>query len=490
MTRPTLEAVRRSVDAGVARLLDAVLAEAERSDVAVHLVGGPVRDLLLGRPLRDIDLIVEPRDGSVVGADALARAAAPPDARVVSHDRFGTVRLATADASIDLATVRSESYARPGALPSVAPGSLDDDLRRRDFTVNALALPLSAAARRGRAGLIDPGTGRADLADAVLRVFHARFFHDDPTRALRAARLAARLSFRLARSARSALRDAIGEGAFAAVSGDRLRREVERLFEDARLGLDPAVALRLLADWHVLRALEPGLALPPAALPPLRRLGRAIAEPPIAGLRARPWVVGLALWLADLDATSRRRTLRRLAIRGEIATRIAEFPKLRDRALRQLAATRGRGAVDALLAPLGDEALLALYVSAPPAGRRRMLRWAAEDRGKRPPVTGADLVAAGLSGPAVGVALSRIRIAWLDGALHTREEALALAREVGARVARRTKQRAARAGSAGAHDGPKRARKAARSSLPAPEASSILPPSSPPPNRALHPERQ
>jgi tRNA nucleotidyltransferase/poly(A) polymerase len=469
VTRPSLEAVRRSVAPAVAVLLDALVAEAERRDVALHLVGGPVRDLLLGRPLRDVDLIVEPRGEAALGAEELARAAAPGGAAVVSHDRFGTVRLAAADASIDLATVRSESYARPGALPTVAAGTLDEDLRRRDFTVNALALPLTEAARRGRAALIDPSTGRADLGAAVLRVFHARSFHDDPTRALRAARLAARLSFRLARGARTALRDAIGEGAFAAVSGDRMRREIERLFDDARIGLDPAVTLRLLAEWHVLGALEPGLTVPATALPALRRLGRAIAEPPMAALRTRPWVVGLAIWLADLDATSRRRALRRLSVRGDLATRLADFPKLRDRALRQLGRARGRGAVDALLAMLDDERLLALYLCAEPPGRRRILRWAAEDRGKRLPVSGNDLVAAGLVGPIVGEALARIRIAWLDGTVRTRDEVLALAREVGARAALRGRKRTRRKTSA-----------RTRPSLPGPDASSILPPSSPP----------
>jgi tRNA nucleotidyltransferase (CCA-adding enzyme) len=473
VTRASLEAVRRSAAPPVVALLDAVVAEAERRGVALHLVGGPVRDLLLGRPLRDVDLIVEPRDDQPDGAEALARAAAPDGARVVAHDRFGTVRLETDDAAIDLATVRRESYARPGALPSVEPGSLDDDLRRRDFTVNALALPLTDAARRGRGALIDPGSGRADLADAVLRVFHPHSFHDDPTRALRAARLGARLSFRLARGARTALRDAIGDGAFAGVSGDRLRREVERLFDDGRLGLDPSLALRRLAEWHVLAALEPGLTVPPAALPALRRLGRAVGDPPIAGLRARPWVVGLAVWLADLDATSRRRALRRLAVRGDLAARLAEFPKLRDRALRQLGRARGRGAVDALLAPLDDERLLALVVCAAPPARRRILRWAAEDRGKRLPVSGNDLVAAGLSGPIVGEALARIRVGWLDGTVRSRDEALALARELHARAARRRP----RARKAAARRPAKRERKIA---LPAPEASSILPPSSPP----------
>jgi tRNA nucleotidyltransferase (CCA-adding enzyme) len=486
VTRTPLDALRRSVDPALAGLLERVLAEAERRDVALHLVGGPVRDLLLGRALRDLDLLVEPRDGSGVGAEELARAAGSAAARIVSHDRFGTVRLADGGAALDLATARSERYPRPGALPVVAPGALDDDLRRRDFTLNALAIPLTSAARRGRGAVIDPATGRDDLAAGVLRIFHAQSFHDDPTRALRAARLAARLGLRLSRASRSALRDAIGAGAFGAVSGERLRREIEKLFEDARLGADPALALRLLAEWHVLGALEPGLGLPPRALPGLRRLGRALAEPPMPALRVRPAAAGLALWLADLDATSRRRTLRRLAVRGELAQRIAEHPKLRDRTLRSLARARGRGAVDALLAGVDDDRLLALFAGAPPPSRRRILRWTNEDRARRAPLGGNDLVAAGLSGPAVGAALARVRLAWLDGTVRSREEALALAAEVAAQVARR-KPRRANASKSARPGGSRRARSAA-ASLPGTDASPILPPASPPP-RPLLPER-
>jgi len=484
---PLLDAVRRGLAPGEVALFEALLAEAEKRHVALYLVGGPVRDLLLGRALRDVDLIVEPREDVPLGAEELARAAAPDGAQVVGHDRFGTARIESAGGALDVATVRRESYARPGALPSVEPGTLEDDLRRRDFTVNALAVPISTAARRGQPALIDLEDGRADLSRGVLRIFHPGSFLDDPTRALRAARLAERLGFRLSRGSRTALRDAIGAGAFSAVSGDRWRREFEKLFDDARRGLDPAAALRLLADWHVLGALEPGLAVPKLAVPALRRLGRSLAVPPLPAARLRPWAVGLAVWLADLDATSRRRMLRRLAVRGELAQRLIEFPRLRNRCLRTLATARGRGAVDALLGGIDDERLLALFAYAPPASRRRLLRWALEDRTRRPPITGADLVAAGLSGPVVGAALARIRLAWLDGAVHTRDEAIALAREVAARLGRRSAARprkpAKRAAARPA------AAKSTKASLPAPEPSSILPPASPP-TRALHPERQ
>jgi len=385
-----------------------------------------------------VDLIVEPGPGC--GARELAEAVAGDRIKMVSHDRFGTVRLETEGAVIDLATVRAESYPRPGALPNVETGTLERDLARRDFTVNALALPLSAAARRGRPAIVDPGRGLRDLERRVLRVFHERSFHDDPTRAIRAARFAPRLGFSMSRSSRSALRSALRDGAFGAVSGERFRAEFGRLFADPIQGLDPSRALRLLSDWHVLAALEPGLALPGEAVAPLRRLGRAIEHPLVNAPRIRPWVMGLMVWLAPLDTSLRRRALRRLAVRGEDARRIASFPKDRDLWLRKVGRARGRGATDLALRDAEFEHLVALLVWAPPNLRRRIQRYAQEDRLAALPINGDDLVAIGMRGPEVGRALARIRVAFLDRAVRNREEALALAREF-ARPARKKRAR-------------------------------------------------
>lgn len=442
MSEPVLGEVMAALPPAARPLVDAVLAVARAEKVEVFLVGGPVRDHLLGLPVRDVDLLVVPREDRA--AAWLAERAAPDDVPVVSHGRFGTVRMGRGDAQLDLATVRSETYAHPGALPTVAAGTLETDLLRRDFTVNSLALPLSPAARRRHPGLVDAHGGLDDLHAKVLRVHHAASFRDDPTRALRAARLGPRLGFALTRGSRSALRDALRAGAFGNVSGDRLRREIEKTFLDARLDLDPAEALRRLATWHVLAALEPGLELPRAAVTPLRRLGRALGAPPFP-LRGRPVLAGLLVWLAPLGRGLRRRAAQRFGIRGEALGRLADFPVARDRWLRGLSKARGRGAIDALLGALPDEELLALHASAPPGVARRIARWADQDRRKRLPVDGRDLVEIGLSGPAVGRALARVRTAFLDGEVRDRDEALALARELARRsVARQPRKAASR----------------------------------------------
>jgi tRNA nucleotidyltransferase (CCA-adding enzyme) len=446
VSAPALADVMDALPEAMACLLRSVLELAETRGVAIYLVGGPVRDLLLERPVLDVDLLVEPGEGHSV--QSLADAAAPDGAEVTAHDRFGTVTIRSDQAAIDLATVRKESYAHDGALPTVSEGTLEEDLQRRDFTVNALAFPLTEKARARHSGIVDVERGVDDLASRKLRVLHRRSFHDDPTRALRAARLAPRLGFSLSRGSRSALRDALRDGAFGRVSGDRLRREIVKLFEDARYGVDPTRALKLLSKWQVLGALEPELSMPQEAAFPLRRVGRCVERPPWRAGRWRPWVTGLGVWLAPLAPQLRRRTLRRFAVRGGLLERMVEMARTRQRNLRALEKARGRGAIDAVLRAMAEEELFAHYAWAAPAVRRRITRYAAEDRQRRLPVSGSDLTAIGLSGPAVGRALARVRSAFLDGVVRNREEALALAREVGRHKGARggAGKRAARAG--------------------------------------------
>jgi len=431
---PPQAEILRALPAPSAELLTALLRAADAAGLALYLVGGPVRDLLLGRALRDVDLV------SACGAAALRAFArdAVPGAGLVAHARFGTLHVERGEAALDLAAARRERYAHDGALPEVEPGTLDEDLWRRDFSVNALALPVSAAARAAHAELVDPTGGAADLARRRLRVLHPRSFHDDPTRALRAARLAPRLGFSLSRSSRAALRDALRDGAFSKVSGARYRAELARLFDDARQGLDPARALRALDASHVLGALEPGLRLAPPAVAPLRRLGRALANPAWPGPAWQSLEPGLALWLSPLAPGLRARALARLGVNGAPAERIAQWPRLRDRCARALRGARGRGAIDALLGALREEELVALHASSDATARHRIARFAAEDRARRAPLDGSDLVGLGLRGPEVGRALARVRAAWLDGLVRTRDEALALAAECGRHARRRS----------------------------------------------------
>lgn len=197
----------------------------------LYLVGGAVRDLMLGRGRTDLDIAVEGDAGQV---------AARLGGEVTTHDRFSTAKVRLGGAEIDLASTRAETYETPGALPDVRPASIDEDLERRDFTVNAMALPLG----REHGGLLDPFGGREDLAEGVLRVLHDRSFVDDPTRALRGARYAARFGLEPEWRTASLLAGTDVE----TVSLDRRRAELLRLAAEA----ETPHAIDLLSEWGVL----------------------------------------------------------------------------------------------------------------------------------------------------------------------------------------------------------------------------------------------
>lgn len=209
------------------------------------LVGGAVRDLMLGAASVDLDVAIE-GDAREVARELAGRLGG----EAVEHERFGTATVRADGLTVDLASTRRESYAHPGALPDVEPAPLDEDLARRDFTVNAMAASLDSQ-RLGE--LRDPHGGRADLDAGVIRVLHAGSFVDDPTRLLRAVRYESRLGFRIDAGTEQLAREAIAAGAPSTVSGARIRDELLDL-----LG-EPAVAVSVgrMADLGLDRALSP-----------------------------------------------------------------------------------------------------------------------------------------------------------------------------------------------------------------------------------------
>ncbi len=211
----------------------------------LYLVGGTVRDLLLGRPNFDLDMVVEG------DAEALGRSMAESKgAKITVHSRFGTVKLHWQGWTIDIATARTETYARPGALPSAKPGLLADDLFRRDFTINAMAVELFSG-RWGR--LIDLYGGQDDLKHKRIRILHAGSFVDDATRIWRAIRYEQRLDFAIEPVTLNLLKRDVPR--LDAISGDRIRHELELALKEAV----PEKVLRRAGELGVLAKINPGL---------------------------------------------------------------------------------------------------------------------------------------------------------------------------------------------------------------------------------------
>ena len=368
-----------------------------------YLVGGTVRDLLLGRPPRfDFDL-------AVVGeAESYAQHLAERlGGRVTTHGRFGTAQVRYGTTHIDVTTARTETYAAPAALPDVAPAeTIEDDLRRRDFTINAMAIALPDA------DLIDPLQGEQHLREKLVRVLHERSFVDDPTRIFRAARYETRLGFRMDPKTETLALLAAPDTRL--LSGARIREELFAILEED----EPERTLARLHAFGVDRALGVEFPAGPTGLQDrLRRLNDAY------GLGLPRWHLGLLSvrgpdgWLDDL------KVIRRVADGVQAAHR--EEPFLRV----ALAGGEHRPAeiVEAVERSGPDTPVYALASAELPALRRYFERL----RGVELEVDGDDLMALGLAeSPRVGEVLGELRRRKLNGELPSRAEELAAAREL------------------------------------------------------------
>lgn len=351
--------------------------------VPAYLVGGTVRDLLAGRPLdRDVDIAVDADlEAFLAGLD--------PDLPIeveASHLRFGTATVAMDGLAVDLSRSRSETYPYPGALPEVLPAPIERDLARRDFSVNAMAVPLDSPAE-----LIDPFEGATDLRAGILRVLHDSSFVDDPTRAIRAARYCSRLGL----APDPATRDLLRVCDLGTVSADRRRAELRLLAGEPRA----AAGFGLLGEWRLLD-------LDAGALELIAAIG-ALALP--AGLGGGE-VARVEAIMAVIAEDER--------LRAAVALGRAE-PERPSEAVRLAA---GHSPAELLIAAASGGGWIGRLVE--------------EWRPARLEIDGEDLIAAGVpEGPAIGVALRGALERKLDGGLDGgREAELELAVELARRA--------------------------------------------------------
>ena len=230
---------------------------ADRREVGLWFVGGALRDLLLGRPLHDVDLAVEAAAANAL--ELATRLGALPGWRLEkSHARFGTAQLrAPGGLRVDVAATRREEYPAPASLPVVTgTTTIEEDLGRRDFTINAMARRIG---KRGLTGnILDPFGGRKDLVSKTLRLLHPKSLVDDPTRAYRAVKYALRLGFEWDGDLSKMLRKARAAGAFSSLSGDRMRRGFEEIFLEGEW----EKAAQLIEELELLGDVLPGWAIP------------------------------------------------------------------------------------------------------------------------------------------------------------------------------------------------------------------------------------
>ncbi len=363
----------------------------------VHLVGGAVRDLLRAERPRELDVLVE---GPI---EPLLRALG---GEAVIHDRFETASIVLGDARIDVARARRERYPEPGALPEVEPASLVEDLLRRDFTVNAIAVTLDGE----HAGEVHAAPGALeDLRAGRLRVLHEQSFVDDPTRLLRIARYSARLGFELEPGTAALASEAIDTRALDTVSGARIGAELRLALGEANV----LAALAALSELGALGALHPRLRFEqPVARATLALLpGDGRAEVALLASLVLP----LALRAGGDPHAEIVALLDRLEFSAPDRDRIAAAATAVRRLVDELPAAERPSQLRAAVAGIPPEGIaLAGGVSEPAAEPAR--RWLAELRSVRLAITGDDLLAAGIpEGPEIGCRLEAVLDLCLDG---------------------------------------------------------------------------
>jgi tRNA nucleotidyltransferase (CCA-adding enzyme) len=384
------------------------------------LVGGVVREALRTRePITTPDLDVVVEGDALRVARALADAVgAAPGRGLVEHARFLTASVRTpAGARVDLATARSERYEAPGALPRVLPAAIGQDLARRDFTINAMAVDLGAEGF----DVLDPFGGRWALARRRLRALHPLSFVEDPTRIFRAARYATRLGFRVDAWTARALRLGLACAPYSALSGQRLVAELALIAREPQ----PAAALAWLGAVGAFRLLAAAYRWTGAARAVVDRLAPALQWARGLGLAPEPVEALVVAVLAAQPPAVVRAALDRLALQGEPRSRVeralaaAAVPAPAGRPSERARAWRGRNDLELFAAGLaGGEAV-----------QREIAWFVAEARDVRPALSGDDVVALGVPpGPAVARVLAGLRDARLDGAVVGEEGERALVR--------------------------------------------------------------
>ena len=422
--------LEQALSGPVLALMRRISQTAHQMGCVPYFVGGLVRDLLLGTPIVDVDLVIE--------GDAIAlarRLSADLGGRARTHKRFGTAKWLLSQrvwdqvtghgrdgatpplpSSVDFVTARTEFYTYPTALPQVERSSIKQDLHRRDFTINTLAIRLDPD-HWGE--LLDFYGGEADLQNSVIRVLHSLSFADDPTRMLRAARLESRLGFHLDPRSEELISDALP--LLRRVSGDRLRHELEQISREA----EPERALCRLDELGVLAHIQPDLRCDEW----LRKKYRTFREQ----LDAECWRLDAGCWMHlalltyRLNDEALEELITRLMMPRDDAEDLGLLHGLKD-VLPQLGKARRPSIVYRLLEPYPTRVLAGAWVATDRRRlRARLLRYQTQWRLVEAELTGDDLKAMGLKpGPLFGQLLCALRDARLDSKVSTREEEVIL----------------------------------------------------------------
>lgn len=393
---------------------------AEGLGFKAYLVGGSVRDLLRGQENLDIDIVIE--GNGIAFAKEFGRRL---NAKVRTHERFGTAQIITEDLKLDVATARTEYYESPAALPTVETSSIKKDLYRRDFTINTLAITLNP---RDFGLLIDFFGGQRDLREKTIRVLHNLSFIEDPTRAFRAVRFSERFGFKLSKHTENLIKSTLRMNLFDKLSGSRLYEELLLTFSET----EPVKALKRLSEYGLLKVIHPNLLFDQRLESVLQAIHDTLSWFNLLFLEEKP-LKGDIYLMALLSAVSEDE-------RETAFARLSTPSKIKEKITRGIFRAREL----ARMLPLGDPAkiykalhdldietiLFAVAAVADDNKKKEISRYLIELRKVKPHCTGRDLRSMGITpGPLYSEILDTLLEERLRGTLETREEELSLIRE-------------------------------------------------------------
>ena len=413
----------------IEKMLQDVGVVADVMGVSAYVVGGFVRDLLLGVENYDIDIVIE-GDGIAFAGNFASRAGA----RIRSHHRFGTAVIIFPDGfKVDAATARTEYYEYPTALPKVELSSIKKDLYRRDFTINTLAIKLN---KKDFGYLTDFFGGQRDIKDKTIRVLHNLSFIEDPTRIYRAIRFEQRFGFKIARHTQNLIRSAVNIDLFHRLSGKRLFTELLLLLSED----EPAKPIARLAEFDLLRFIHPSLQWDDNSTTLFQRINDALAWYKLLflGKRYDAWKVYFLGLIDRLPLNATEDMCHRLEIKerllNDILTAKKETSPLLQRLYRMRLVKPGR--IYKLLRGYNQEHLLYLLAKAEKEDvKKNISLFLSHLQDVRLSITGKDIAQLGVKpGPLYGKVMEKTLNAKLDGLVKTNEEELEFAEKLLLRI--------------------------------------------------------
>jgi tRNA nucleotidyltransferase (CCA-adding enzyme) len=417
-------------------LLKAVAEQAALHQMAIYIVGGFVRDLILDRPGLDFDMVVE--------GDAISLAKSLVESfggRLICHTRFGTAkwyldRSSTKltslipspnktpinnrnfPVSLDLITARTEFYDHPTALPTVERSSIKLDLHRRDFTINTMAVRLDG---RHYGELLDHWGGYSDLKKGIIRVLHSLSFIDDPTRVIRAVRFEQRFQFKIEERTRELMIEAASQ--LRTITGERIRHELDLVFLEEKAGK----ILQRLEELDQLSSIYPALHWQKVDSD---LLAKVLTEPiPMEWeMSDKLWghplrrVLGYTFWLMNLQEAEIRSVTHRLRIPGNIEKVILQARWLSNKinTLTHMLPSE----ITELLDGINPAAIFCTYSRSIETAERQVIeKYISRWRKIQPGIDGGYLTSLGLPpGPLYKILLEQLKGGWLDGKIHNSSE--------------------------------------------------------------------